>query len=46
MKNIDEIINNQVNLVWQEQILDRNPFALSNQKNPQGFVLGRQPGIG
>ena len=46
MKEINEIINSKLNLVWEEQILDRNPFALANQENPQGFVLGGQPGAG
>ncbi len=46
MKNLSSIINGQLNLVWNEQILERNPFALANQNNPQGFVLGGQPGAG
>ncbi len=46
MKQIDEIVNDRLNLVWQEQILDVNASATANQEKPQGYVLGGQPGAG
>lgn len=32
--------------VWNKEILKFNPSALPNQNNPQGFILGGQPGAG
>jgi len=32
--------------VWNKEILKFNPSVLANQNNPQGFVLGGQPGAG
>ena len=32
--------------VWQEVILDKNPFAKSGNEHPKGYVLGGQPGSG
>ncbi len=46
MKQIDEIVHERLNLVWQEQILDKNFSALPNQNKPQAFILGGQPGAG
>ena len=42
---VDEMVKEQIDLVWEEQILDKNPLA-TPQKNPIGFVLGGQPGAG
>lgn len=39
-----EITREQVNNVWKELIEDKN--IIYNQNNPQGFVLGGQPGAG
>lgn len=46
MKQIDELVNKRLNLVWQEQILDKSSSAIPYQNKPQGFVLGGQPGAG
>lgn len=46
MKQIDEFVNKRLNLIWQEQILDKSSSAIPYQNKPQGFVLGGQPGAG
>lgn len=43
--NIDEIVQKQLQEVWQGEILDGDTCA-TPVKNPTGFVLGGQPGAG
>lgn len=45
MMNIDEIVQKQLQEVWQDEILDGDTCA-TPVKNPKGFVLGGQPGAG
>ncbi len=45
-KNEVEITPELLKEVWDKEILKYNQFASPNQKSPQGFVLGGQPGAG
>ncbi|HON45669.1 MAG TPA: zeta toxin family protein [Planctomycetota bacterium] len=45
-EQISLIEDNKLQEIWGKEIIKLNPFATPNQKNPQGFVLGGQPGSG
>lgn len=46
MSNQSIVTQELLNQIWQEEILKNNPYATPNQENPQGYVLGGQPGAG